>query len=163
MALDFLSCTCIQNLKTYVSISSKPDHLPRQNPWENFWKGEFPTPLPYTKKMRNPHPWGRKIMLKLPRLGNFFQNPAKKTWHRNYEKQYWNANMFRNIKTMKCIIGGWLLWIFKSFSIYKPTQVIHDKQVPKCTFQFFLGGVAGSEDFACATLPSTPLDFQGKV
>ena len=24
-------------------------------------------------------------------------------------------------------------------------------------------GVAGSEDFACATLPTTPLDFQGKV
>ena len=33
-------------------------------------------------------------------------------------------------------------------------------------FKFFLGGsgVAGSEDFACrATLPTTPLDFQGKV
>ena len=25
------------------------------------------------------------------------------------------------------------------------------------------GGVAGSEDFACATLPTTPLDFQGKI
>ena len=25
------------------------------------------------------------------------------------------------------------------------------------------GGVAGSEDFACAILPTTPLDFQGKV
>ena len=24
-------------------------------------------------------------------------------------------------------------------------------------------GVAGSEDFACATLPTTPLDFQGKI
>ena len=24
-------------------------------------------------------------------------------------------------------------------------------------------GVAGSEDFACATLPTTPFDFQGKV
>ena len=24
-------------------------------------------------------------------------------------------------------------------------------------------GVAGSEDFACATLPTTPLDFQAKV
>ena len=29
-------------------------------------------------------------------------------------------------------------------------------------FKFFLG-VAGSEDFACATLPTTPLDFQAKV
>ena len=28
---------------------------------------------------------------------------------------------------------------------------------------FFLGGVAGSEDFACATLPTAPRDFQGKV
>ena len=27
----------------------------------------------------------------------------------------------------------------------------------------FWGGVAGSEDFACATLPTTPLDFQGKL
>ena len=25
------------------------------------------------------------------------------------------------------------------------------------------GGMAGSEDFACATLPTTPLDFQGKI
>ena len=25
------------------------------------------------------------------------------------------------------------------------------------------GGVAGSEDFACATFPTTPLDFQGKI
>ena len=25
------------------------------------------------------------------------------------------------------------------------------------------GGVAGSEDFACATLPTTPLDFQSKI
>ena len=37
----------------------------------------------------------------------------------------------------------------------------------ECTFQIFLfggeGGGAGSEDFACATLPTTPLDFQGKV
>ena len=32
----------------------------------------------------------------------------------------------------------------------------------KCTFQI-LGGVAGSEDFACATLPTTPFDFQGKI
>ena len=28
---------------------------------------------------------------------------------------------------------------------------------------FFFGGVAGSKDFACATLPTIPLDFQGKV
>ena len=28
---------------------------------------------------------------------------------------------------------------------------------------FFLGGLAGSEDFACATLPTTLLDFQGKI
>ena len=25
------------------------------------------------------------------------------------------------------------------------------------------GGVAGSEDFACATVPTTPLDFQRKI
>ena len=31
-----------------------------------------------------------------------------------------------------------------------------------CTFQI-LGGVAGSEDFPCATLPTTPLDFQAKI
>ena len=37
---------------------------------------------------------------------------------------------------------------------------------PLCTFQIFVGGgggVAGSEDFARATLPSTLLDFQGKI
>ena len=28
---------------------------------------------------------------------------------------------------------------------------------------FFGGGVAGPEDFACATLPTTPLDFQNKI
>ena len=28
---------------------------------------------------------------------------------------------------------------------------------------FFFWGVAGSEDLACATLPTTPFDFQGKV
>ena len=27
----------------------------------------------------------------------------------------------------------------------------------------FGGRVAGSEDFECATLPTTPLDFQGKI
>ena len=32
-----------------------------------------------------------------------------------------------------------------------------------CTFQIFYEGLAGSEDFACATFPTTPLDFQGKV
>ena len=32
-----------------------------------------------------------------------------------------------------------------------------------CTLSNFFGGVAGSEDFACATLPTTPLDFQGKI
>ena len=33
----------------------------------------------------------------------------------------------------------------------------------KCTFQILGGGVAGSEDFASATLPTTPLDFQGNI
>ena len=32
---------------------------------------------------------------------------------------------------------------------------------PLYTFQIL--GVAGSEDFSCATLPTTPFDFQGKV
>ena len=32
-----------------------------------------------------------------------------------------------------------------------------------CTFQIWGGGVAGSEDFACATLPSTLLIFKGKI
>ena len=35
--------------------------------------------------------------------------------------------------------------------------------MPRCTFQIFLGGVAGSEDFTCATLPTNPLYFQGKI
>ena len=33
--------------------------------------------------------------------------------------------------------------------------------IPSARSKF--GGVAGSEDSACATLPTTPLDFQGKI
>ena len=42
-----------------------------------------------------------------------------------------------------------------------PTEFTNDefKQVHVSNF----GGMAGSEDFACATLPTTPLDFQGKI
>ena len=36
----------------------------------------------------------------------------------------------------------------------KRAQIVH---VPN------FEGVAGSKDFACATLPTTPLDFQGKI
>ena len=47
------------------------------------------------------------------------------------------------------------------FVIINAKEIIHVK-VPI----FFLGGgsgVAGSEDFTCATLPTTLLDFQGKI
>ena len=46
--------------------------------------------------------------------------------------------------------------IFKSVG-----HVKYEGQV-RCMFQIFLGGVAGSKDFACATLPTTPLIFKAK-
>ena len=37
------------------------------------------------------------------------------------------------------------------------------KKVSQDGARFKFWGVAGSEDFACSTLPTTPYDFQGKV
>ena len=47
-----------------------------------------------------------------------------------------------------------------NFNVYTTGQIKligHLVHVPN------FGVVAGSEDFACATLPTTPLDFQGKI
>ena len=73
--------------------------------------------------------WGRKIVLKSSpsppppphthtHNGNSFQKASKnhKTWDkRNYAKQYWNADMFRSIRTVKMymykspkFLGRWL-------------------------------------------------------
>ena len=43
----------------------------------------------------------------------------------------------------------------------KETSYIHQYLVHVSNFGG--GGVAGSEEFACATLPTTPLDFQAEV
>ena len=42
-------------------------------------------------------------------------------------------------------------------------QQIKEKRRGLVHIPNFFGGVAGSEDVACATLPTTPLDFQGKI
>ena len=39
----------------------------------------------------------------------------------------------------------------------------HFSSITGAHSNFFFRGVEGSEDFACATLPTTPLDFQGKI
>ena len=48
-----------------------------------------------------------------------------------------------------------------SFTLKHPNRSPCPVHVPN--FFFWGGGVAGSEDFACATLPTTPLDFQGNL
>ena len=70
---------------TNVSVNSKPD----DPPGEFFLKGRIPHPS-FTKKMRNPDPWGRKIVLKPHPRAIISKNPAEKnkTGDRNYEKQY---------------------------------------------------------------------------
>ena len=51
-----------------------------------------------------------------------------------------------------------------TFHLYKRTLCKHsENQLKFVHVSKFFWGVAGSEDFACATLPTTPLDFEGKV
>ena len=124
-----IACTPnVYSFECNVSINPKPDHPPppRQTPEEVFERANAP-PLS-TKKVRNPDPWSRKIVLKPHPRDNYFQNPAKKhkTWDRNYEKQYWNANMFRNIKTVKDIKAqSFLMGGFYGYSKYLKSFPIH--------------------------------------
>ena len=62
----------------YVAVNSKPDHPPWANPQEMFLKGQILHP-PGTKKVPNPDPWGRKIVLRPHHRGNYFRKTSKKT------------------------------------------------------------------------------------
>ena len=42
-------------------------------------------------------------------------------------------------------------------------KIFYVRDTKRMSAGFKFWGVTGSEDFACATLPTTPLDFQGKV
>ena len=62
---------------------------------------------PGHKESAKPWPLGQKNRAKTPPRGNYFQKSSKK-------KQYSNADMFRNIKTVKHLtaiklLGGWPL------------------------------------------------------
>ena len=48
------------------------------------------------------------------------------------------------------MVAVWQVWIFCN------------TEPQDARFNFFWGGVAGSEDFAFATLPTTPLIFKAK-
>ena len=84
---------CIFAKFTYQLIPSLT--IPPGRPPGNFLKGRIPYP-PGTKKVN---------CTKIPPPGQFFSKIQQKykTSNRNNEKQYWNANMFRNIKTVKHI------------------------------------------------------------
>ena len=109
----------------YQSIPSLT--TPRAKPRLNFWQGIFPT-LRKHKESANADPWGRKVALEPQPRGNYFkiQQRNRKRWHRNFEKQYWNVNMFRNNKTVKhktaqsFLVGGFYGYskYLKSFSIH---------------------------------------------
>ena len=126
----------------YQSIPSLT--IPPGKPPGKFLKGQNSHP-PGTKKVQNPDPWGGKIVLKPHPRYNYFQKSSKenhKTLDRNYEEQYRNADMFRDIVKHKnaqsFLVDGFYGYskCLKSFLIhlYKPTQEIHDKQVPKYDF-----------------------------
>ena len=77
----------------------------------------------------------------------------------NYGNFYFSPNSALNVRK-SYEIWGKLVHEQKSYrqktnwGVETPPQV----HVPN-----FGGGVAGSEDLACATLPTTPFDFQGKI
>ena len=94
-------------------------------------------------------------------------------------------NIHHNIilKVIVCFLGQESMTKYAFFCSLHPILIINKKlypafsrkangltlnipvlKGPKCKFQIlFFGGVAGSENFAYATLSSTPLDFQSKI
>ena len=119
------SLTRLYSLVMYQSIPNLT--IPPGKPRGTFLKGRIPHP-PGTNKVRNPDPCGRNIVLKPHPGAMSFKDPAQKhkTWDRNYEKQHWNANMFRNIETetyksQSFLVGGFYgsdSKYLKSFSIH---------------------------------------------
>ena len=64
-----------------------------------------------------------------------------------------NRNITSIILTFSPVMYSFSDNFFRTFPLYSGTR-----------FNFFYGGgVAGLEDFACTTLPTIPLDFQGNV
>ena len=88
------------------------------DPPGTFLKGRISHPSGI-KKVRNPDPWGRKLVLKPHPRNNYFHKSSKlnhKTKYRNYGKQYY---MFRNIKTVKNIKAqSFLVGGFYGYSKY---------------------------------------------
>ena len=109
-----------------MSVDSKPD-LPRgQTPGEFFERANSPTPPPRHKESAKSRPLGQKNRAKTPSLGQLSSKIQQKTQDRNYEKQYWNANMSRNIKTVKHIKAqSFLLDGFYRYSKYFKSISIH--------------------------------------
>ena len=87
----------------YVSVNSKPEYPPPpptpSKPPMNFLKGRIP--YPGHKESAKSRSLGQKNHAKTPPPGQLFSKIQQRTKHRNYEKQYWNTNMFRNIKAVK--------------------------------------------------------------
>ena len=71
-----------------VSVKSKPDQPPGQTPG-NFFERANSLPLG-TKKVRNPDPWGRKIVLKSHPQSNYSKNPRIRTsTFKNLQPKIW--------------------------------------------------------------------------
>ena len=129
----------------YVSVNSKPDHPspPGKSPG-NFFERANSSPTRH-KKLRNPDPWSRKIVLKPTPGVIIFKSPGNKTTkHETEIMKNLHANMVRNIvkhiTAQSFLVDGF--YGYSKFSnqspfiyINKPTQEIHDKQVPKYELQ----------------------------
>ena len=76
------------------SLTIRPDPPP-DKPRGLFLKEGMPHP-PGTKKVQNPHPWNRKIVLKPYLRGNYFKNPARK--HKTRDRIMKNSTeMLKNL------------------------------------------------------------------
>ena len=81
----------------YQSVPSMATPM-QANPWGFFERVN--SPQPGTKKVQNPNPLGRKIMLKKHPWGNFCQKSSKQNTKHEREiikTKYLTAGMFRNI------------------------------------------------------------------
>ena len=101
-------CALLNN----VSVNSKPDHPPG-NTLGNFLNVRI-SHHPSTKRVRNPDPWGKKIVLK-PHPGQILsKNPAKTTKHEteimknSTECRYVSEilKQRKHIKAQSFLVGG---------------------------------------------------------
>ena len=125
----------------YQSIPNL-DHPPGQTPGE-FFERRIPTPRAQ-RKCETPT-LEQKNCTRTPPRGNSFQISSKKKQHNmNYEKNYEimeNSTKMpiclKHLKAQRFLMGGFYGYsnISNHFPfIYKPTQEIHGKQVPKYDF-----------------------------